>query len=134
MSKLIPENLMAEMIMNHYDVQAGRSEDHPPVIKLFCANATWLISEVDPFYDNDIAFGLCDLGFGTPELGSLSISELEQAVHPRTGLKVERDLHFTPTHPMSVYAKAARMCQRITEDPAELAEAVAVLKQRENKL
>jgi hypothetical protein len=51
--------------------------DHPPVVKLFTpdANATWLISEVDPD-DPDRLFGLCDLGLGYPELGYVSLAEL----------------------------------------------------------
>ncbi|WP_409017724.1 DUF2958 domain-containing protein [Dyadobacter sp. CY323] len=43
-----------------------RAEDNPPAVKLFIANATWLLSEINPLYD-DIAFGLCDLGVGYPE-------------------------------------------------------------------
>jgi hypothetical protein len=65
-----------------------------PVVKLFTpwGGATWLLSELDP-EDEDIAFGLCDLGFGCPELGSVSLSELE-AVRGPGGLAIERDLHF----------------------------------------
>ena len=51
--------------------------DYPPVVKLFTpdANATWLISEVDPD-DPDRLFGLCDLGLGYPELGYVSLAEI----------------------------------------------------------
>ena len=50
--------------------------DFLPVVKLFTPDAqcTWLLIELDP-EDLDIAFGLCDLGMGCPELGYLSISE-----------------------------------------------------------
>jgi hypothetical protein len=36
--------------------------------------ATWLLTELDP-EDPDIAFGLCDLGMGSPELGSMRLVE-----------------------------------------------------------
>jgi len=80
-----------------------------PVVKLFTpwGSAIWLISELDP--DNlDIAFGLCDLGMGCPELGSVSITELQSACGP-LGMQVERDLHWTATKPLVAYADDARL-------------------------
>ncbi|MEW8524840.1 MAG: DUF2958 domain-containing protein [Candidatus Thiodiazotropha endolucinida] len=99
--------------------------DFPPVVKLFTPDAacTWLLSELDPD-DPDIAFGLCDLGFGTPELGSVRISELEH-VKGRLGLPVERDMHFQPKHTLAVYARAAWNTACITEASQELAQAAA---------
>lgn len=87
--------------------------DFMPVVKLFTpdAGATWLLTELDP--DNpDIAFGLCDLGLGFPELGSVSVSELEAFRSP-LGLSIERDLHFVPRHTVSEYADRARKAGRI---------------------
>lgn len=128
MSRLIPDDLKAKMIQNHYDVTNRDIGDHPPVIKLLAGNATWLLSEIDPFYD-DIAFGLCDFGIGFPELGNVLISDLEEALHGTKGTPlVERDINFVPSYPMSVYYEAARMCQRITDDPDQLAEAQRALK------
>lgn len=43
----------------------------------------------------------------TPELGSFALAELE-AVRLPFGLTIERDLHFTPSYPLSAYAEAAR--------------------------
>lgn len=87
--------------------------DFLPVVKLFTPDAqcTWLLIELDP-EDLDIAFGLCDLGMGCPELGYLSISELE-SVRGKLGLPVERDRHFTPTKTLSAYADEARHLGRI---------------------
>jgi len=63
------------------------------------------LTEIDS--DNpDFAFGLCDLGLGYPELGSVSLSELE-AVRAKLGLPVERDLYFTATKTLSAYADEA---------------------------
>jgi hypothetical protein len=81
--------------------------DFHPVVKLFTPDgaATWLLTELDP-EEPDIAFGLCDLGMGFPELGSVSIAELA-ALRGRLGLPVERDRHFTATKPISAYASEA---------------------------
>jgi Protein of unknown function (DUF2958) len=107
-----------------------RDQDHFPVVKLFTpdANCTWLVSEIDP-EEQDIAFGLCDLGFGFPELGNISIAEL-RSVRGTLGLPVERDLSFTARHPMSVYAEAARQSDGITADSRALEKAVAALAAR----
>ena len=87
--------------------------DHMPVVKLFTpdANCTWLISELDPD-DPDFAFGLCDLGFGCPELGSVRISEIE-SVRGALGLPAERDRFFTADRSLSAYADLARANGRI---------------------
>lgn len=87
--------------------------DFLPVVKLFTPDAgcTWLLTEIDPD-DPDIAFGLCDLGMGYPELGSVSLSELA-AVRGPLKLPVERDLHFIPATTISSYATAAREAGRV---------------------
>jgi hypothetical protein len=66
--------------------------DFEPVVKLFTAdgNATWLLTELNP---DDLAFGLCDLGLGEPELGYVSLAELTAPRGP-LGLPLECDLHF----------------------------------------
>jgi hypothetical protein len=53
--------------------------DAPPVVKLFTpdAGATWLISECDPD-EPDRLFGLCDLGLGCPELGYVSLAQIQR--------------------------------------------------------
>ena len=92
-----------------------RDDDHVPVVKFFnpVGTATWLVTEMDP-EDNDYLFGLADLGMGFPELGGISLSELQNYRGP-LGLGIERDLYFKPRHPISVYATAARMAERIVE-------------------
>ena len=87
--------------------------DHPPVVKLFTpwAGATWLLSECYPD-DPDIAFGLCDLGLGFPELGDVRLSEIESLRGPG-GIRVERDRHFQSDRPLSEHAKSARCAGRI---------------------
>lgn len=89
------------------------SIDAPPVVKLFTPDggATWLLSELDP-EDPDIAFGLCDLGVGSPELGSVRISEIE-SVRGKLGLPVERDRWQSFDKPLSAYATQASKLGRI---------------------
>jgi hypothetical protein len=81
--------------------------DFEPVMKLFTPDAgcTWLLTEIDP-EDPDIAFGLCDLGMGFPELGAVSIAEL-RALRGKLGLPVERDLYFKADKTLSAYANEA---------------------------
>ena len=81
--------------------------DFLPVVKLFTPDTgfAWLLTELDSD-DIDLAYGLCDLGMGCPEAGSVRISKLE-SFHGRTGLSVERDVRFKPTKTLSVYADEA---------------------------
>ena len=103
----------------------GRTPDSDPVppLKLFnpAGAGTWLVTELDPD-DPSIGFGLADLGFGCPELGSFSLDELRSFQGP-FGLGIERDLWFEGRWPISVYAAAARQAGRIVESGPELDEA-----------
>lgn len=122
MSRLIPAELREKMIENARDALKDRGEDHPPVVKLFsiAGSATWLLSELNPI-EPDIAFGLCDLGMGFPELGYVSLKELENIQHPFLPLPlIVRDEHFDADYLMSVYMEAANQHQHITENPQHL--------------
>ena len=121
--KLITKEIRERLLINGALTARGDEHDFMPVVKFFnpCGAATWLITEMDPEY-NDILFGLCDLGFGFPELGSVSLSEIE-AVQLPLGLRIERDLHFVGRYPLSVYTEAARREGCITEDADLLAQA-----------
>ena len=103
---------------------------HVPVVKFFnpVGSETWLFSELDE--DGGTLFGLCDLGFGWPEMGSASLSEIA-AVYLPFGLTIERDLCFEGCFPLSVYADAVRQCGGITEDAARL-EAAAAARAHDN--
>ena len=105
--------------------------DHVPVVKFFnpVGAATWLLSELDS--DGDTLFGLADLGFGCPELGSVSLSEIASLTLPLS-LSIERDLHFEARFALTVYADAARLVGRITEDETRL-EAAALAQAQERR-
>lgn len=92
----------------------NREDDHIPVVKFFTpwGGATWILTDMEP--DGDTMFGLCDLGLGEPELGYVSLKELDAIRGPR-GLRIERDLHWRPTKPLSEYVTAARAARRIVE-------------------
>lgn len=92
----------------------GKAEDFRPVVKLFnpCGAAMWLLTELDP-EDPDIAFGLCDLGMGCPELGSVRLSELAGVRLMGGALGIERDIHFEADKSLSAYADEARQLGRI---------------------
>jgi len=87
--------------------------DFEPVVKIFTpdGNATWLLTELDPSGEH-LAFGLCDLGVGEPELGYVSLHELAAARGP-LGSPLERDLYFAPIRTISAYAELAREHRRI---------------------
>jgi Protein of unknown function (DUF2958) len=109
--ELLTAGLQARLLDNGRKQEPVRGTDGEidfhPVVKLFTpdANCTWLLTELDP-ENPDIAFGLCDLGMGFPELGSVSISEITGVRGP-LGLPIERDLHFTAKKPLSAYADEA---------------------------
>ena len=94
--------------------------DHLPVILLRVPwhSASWLLVSILPHRKN-ILIGLCDLGEGSPEVGSITIEELLSIEHP-SGLKVERDKYFKAKHPFSVYVKAARSQGSITISDCDL--------------
>ena len=75
MQTLISIEQREQMIQNGLQTQKDHIGNHWPVVKLFTpdANCTWLLSELDP-EEPDIAFGLCDLGLGFPEIGSVSFN------------------------------------------------------------
>lgn len=124
--ELLTEELKNKLIENGQP--ENRDKDHAPVVKLFLpgTGCTWLLSELD-YEDVDIAFGLCDLGMGFPELGTVRVSEL-QSVKARGIFSVERDLYFEAEYPMSVYAFAASAADMITTDRLPLQIAAQALK------
>ncbi len=109
----------------------NRDKDHLPVVKLYLpgTNCTWLINEIYPNAPQ-IAFGLCDLGLGFPELGNVSLAELLDLSFGYGDISVEVDLSFEAKYPISVYATAAFMVNYITDDETILEVASTVRKRR----
>ena len=111
--KLMTNAQRSQLLENGRKSRETDDFDPAPVLKLFTpdANATWLLTELDP-EDADRAFGLCDLGLGSPELGYVSLAELA-ALRGPMGLSVERDQHFDADGPLSGYAGEARYTGRV---------------------
>ncbi|TGX55820.1 DUF2958 domain-containing protein [Sphingomonas gei] len=106
--KLLTADLRAALLANAAAHAADdRGHDPVPVVKFFnpMGPATWLATELDA--DGDTLFGLADLGFGCPELGYFSLSEIA-ALRLPLGLRIERDIGFATIAPLSVWAEAAR--------------------------
>ena len=127
--ELMTEELRAELLGNW-----GQPDNETrPALKIFSpvGAATWLVHSMDP-RNNDLLYGLCDLGYDSPELGQVSLSELQEiriALPAMPGvtqedLGLERDLYFEPQNTMAVYTEAARRNGKITE-AQELLEAAA---------
>lgn len=109
----LPSEMLAALRANAVATQAAQAEgstepDHRPVLKLFnpLGAATWIATELDE--DGDTLFGLADLGFGCPELGSFSLSEIASVRLP-LGLGIERDIAFVSLAPISRWAETARI-------------------------
>jgi hypothetical protein len=81
-----------------------KNPDPQVVLHFFnpCGAGDWWITEGgwEPDSSDFTFFGLCDLGMGYPELGYVSLNELESVKGP-FGLGIERDLHWA-AKPLSV--------------------------------
>jgi hypothetical protein len=98
--------LITKEIANKLAKNVGDANVDKPWLKLFnpVGNQTWLITEYDE--KTGQMFGLCDLGFGFPELGYVNIKELEDLDLP-FGLKIERDAWWEPEKTLAQYAEVA---------------------------
>lgn len=101
----------------------GERFDPPPVVKLFnpVGAATWLATELAE--DDDALFGLADLGFGCPEFGYFSLSEIA-AIRLPYGMAIERDLSFDTGFALTVWSEWARRAGSILWAEALLRRAV----------
>lgn len=114
--------LRANDLARRAAIRDDRAEPDPaPVVKFFLSRgaATWLASELGA--DGDTLFGLADLGFGCPELGSFSLREIADVRLP-FGLAIERDLDFASRYPLSIWADIAHREGSIREAETLLAD------------
>lgn len=125
---LTPELHAALRVNDHssaesdHDPRREACDSLRPVVKFFnsLGAATWLATEL---YDDGVAgesrasprlFVLADLGFGCPELGCFSLSELA-SIRLAVGLGIERDIGFSTTASLSVWADTARRAGSISQ-------------------
>ncbi|QRY31876.1 DUF2958 domain-containing protein [Variovorax sp. PDNC026] len=111
---LITPELRILLLANGRSARDNPNFDPWPLFKWFnpCGAATWLITELDPV-NEDLAYGLCDLGLGTPEIGVVSMRELYAIRLMGGALGIERDLHWRADKSLSAYARLARAAGRI---------------------
>ena len=116
MHDLLTSRQREQMLANGRREETDVNCDPHPVVKLVLPGLgmVWLLTSLDT-ESPDIAFGLCDLGFGTPELGSVSLDELAEGAGTRAP-KVRPDPTFIARQPLSAYASAARAAQAIVTD------------------
>lgn len=91
-------------------------EDEVPLVLLFTPDAgcRWLLSHINPV-DYDLAYGVCDMGMGWPELDYVSFSELV-CLRGELGLPVQRHPYFGPDKTNSRYLEEARAKKRLVID------------------
>jgi Protein of unknown function (DUF2958) len=121
--KLTTAEQYAKLISN--GLPENTDQDHAPVVCWYCPTgiAKWLVSEI---VDEETAFGLCDLGFGYPELGYIHLPDLEEC-DKSFMFGIDRKTQVLPNFPMSVYAEAARKGLEITTHSGDLEAAVKEL-------
>jgi hypothetical protein len=95
-----------QMLANAIARARGEAIDPHPVVKLHTldAGAVWLLTDLGA--DGDRAYGLCDAGIGSAELGYVSLAALEAMRGPR-GMRVTSDPHFKARQSLSAYAAEA---------------------------
>ena len=103
------------LIQNGRHIETYGDDDVMPVTKLFSSdgNQTYLLFAVDDC-DHDLAYALCDLGVGTPEIGTIRLSKVANG-QTSFGLSVEFDPNWKPTMSMHEYIEKARKDGRLRE-------------------
>lgn len=123
MSPLIRAAEFHQLLQNDHQQEKVRGTpreiDFLPVVLLHL-NFTpfrWLLTELWN-EDENTAFGLCDLGQGTPELGSVWLSELADLRHGH--LRVIQDINFKTSKPLSWWTReaSARSSLALVKEPA----------------
>lgn len=89
-----------QLVKNHQERPGA--DKAVPVVKLFdpFGAGTWLLTELDP--ETGMAYGLCDLGMGSPEFGYLYLPEVIAVG------RIERDLHFKSTKTLTEWMQHAQ--------------------------
>ena len=111
--KLFTDEQYQQLLKNGADPD----KNYPPVAHLFMpwGRAEWLISEINPKFPH-IAFGLCDLGMGSPELGYVDLEELKAVRAGPFQLGIENNDHFEAKYPMSIYVAASKVAGAISRN------------------
>ncbi len=115
--EILSELHLEKLIENGKKIKDDVKKDIPVVVFLRLYNnppCAWMLASIDP--DNhDIAFGLMQIGDGFPELGYVSLKELED-LRGHNGNKVKHDPLFEDADKLDInsYAKMAKQMGQIT--------------------
>ena len=95
---LLTKGLQAKLL--RAGAENSNDPDAMPIVKFVTKGGefTWLISEM---LDDGTLWGVCDLGCGRVEFGTVSLRDL--TLSEQLGLPVERDRHFTATQTLMEY-------------------------------
>lgn len=86
--------LTKEILKKLPPLHGTENEVNPMVqVKFFCPWGSWTWYGIEYCPEQKLFYGFVDGDY--PELGYFSLTELESVVGPG-GLKIERDLYFTP--------------------------------------
>ena len=110
--KLLTADIEKKLVKQQLETDDNSRMKHKPYLKLFnpCGAATWLLSEYNP--EDEMFYGLCDLGMGSPELGYVSLYELMSVKLP-FGLSIERDMSWKPDFTLSEYCQKSKDASQI---------------------
>ncbi|MBS1778034.1 MAG: DUF2958 domain-containing protein [Bacteroidetes bacterium] len=102
----------------------NRDQDHPPVVQIsiLSTDCVWLLSDLDPDAEN-IAFGLCDLGMGFPELGYVDLNEIAELSMSASVMPIIFVNKINATHQLTTYYRASLIDNKITTDEKLLIQA-----------
>lgn len=114
--ELVTPELRLLLLANGEASRVDPRFDPHPVVKWVNPRgaARWLITELDPD-DADMAYGLCDLGMGTPAPGHVSARALMSIRLMGGTLGIERDLYWKADKPLSEYTRLAWRAGRIVD-------------------
>lgn len=102
-NKMVEMARIVETMPKVYE-QEGKGDEAIVYLHYFRGNQDWYITEKDSEPEQEQAYGLADLGFGS-ESGYISIVDI---VNMKSFPWVELDLHFTPRTLREVKAERAK--------------------------
>ena len=119
--KLITEAQRRKLLANEAaateETDDSGTLDMEPVVRLFdpLGRAVWLLVSIADDAEG-VAFGLCDLGLGFPELGYVVFDEFASIKWPGSQVpRIERDRGFRPRGTLRRYWEAALTARKVEE-------------------
>lgn len=110
-AKALFHNSFDKLVENNRTRQSNVNRNNPlGLMHVDGGNHAWLLTDLDP--KTNIAFGLCDLGAGFPELGYVDLNEVND-VCTNLNLKLRFKSFENPTKDLNAYISLARQHRKI---------------------